>query len=95
MQQPEEQRLLAAREVGVILHLAARTVQDRGQMWLRIAGEAQDPNMPSSNRNGLRPIPAAARRHLYDIRDVAEYQENATRESIGAPLTSWRTGGFQ
>jgi len=92
MQQDMNRPLLTARGVGEILHLAERTIQDRGQTWMRTASEHADANLSSSNRNGLRPVPVAARRHLYDLRDVEEYAENATREAVGAPLISWRAG---
>jgi len=92
MREPRNQKLITAKEVGEALHLSKRTVQERGQTWMRAASEHEDANLPSSNRNGLRPVPVAARRHLYDLRDVEEYAENVTREAVGASLISWRAG---
>lgn len=95
MKEPAELKLMTATEAGAILRLKTRTVQARGQQWLIIASRKCAPELPSSPSNGLRPIPTCNARRLYDPRDVDEYLENATREFIGAQLTTWRKDASQ
>jgi len=84
--------LMTPQEVGRALRLAVRTVQARAQRWVRNAAARSDGNLPSSPGNGLRPVPVASHRWLYDPRDVAEYSANAAREFAGTTLTVWRGG---
>lgn len=95
MQVNPEVRLLTAAEAGDVLRLAERTVQERGSKWMEKASERCDAELPSSPKNGLRSIPVGKHRRCYDGRDMDEYQENATREAVGAPLIAWRQGGVR
>lgn len=95
MQHDHEAKLLTAKEAGAVLHLAERTIQERGAIWMRKATANSDADLRSSPKNGLRPIPVGNHRRCYDARDVDEYKENATREAVGAPLVTWRQGGVR
>jgi len=95
MRQQLQPRLLTAEEAGEILHLSERTIQDYGRTWMLNAAKQSDGDLPSSCTNGLRPTLVGKRRRRYDARDVDEYEENATREAVGAPLIAWRRGGIR
>lgn len=95
MREQREPRLLTAEEAGVILHLSERTIQDYGRTWMLNAEKQTDGELPSSCINGLRPTVVGKRRRCYDVRDLEEYRENATREAVGAPLVTWRQGGVR
>lgn len=83
-------KLLSSREAADAVGLSTRTIQYLGKRWENAARKAGDATLPSSPQNGLRRAKLCTRRHRYHLEDIAEFVENATRETLTRPLKAWR-----
>jgi len=83
-------KLISAKEAAELLGLSERSIQHKGRAWEDNARAASDADLPSSPRNGLRRARLCDRVHRYHPRDLEEYFDNATRETLGQALVAWR-----